>query len=237
MTQKPIWLFLDFDNTLMGTEELVLPSLIKRFNDLYAAQAGRELTLEEFYEHFQGQTRETLCANMSAHFNIHVDYALLFANRDSFVMSYLQETGVGMAPNLIETFTQLQEQGVRFAFTSNAAIQRGLAGMRYATNGKGEELARFFGTNFFESGAIQKPDPDIYLRAIAQTEADPKRAFAVEDSPTGARSALAAGLKTFGFLGYAEHPELRERELLNLGVTACFADWKDFPALLTDAVS
>ena len=230
--QKPIWLFLDFDNTMMGTEKLAMPSLIKRFNDLYAEKIGREFTLEEFFEHFQGQAREVLCHNLSEYFKIHVDYPVLFANREWSMMQYMQQEGVPMASNLIEALTELQQQNIRLAFASNNMIQRCLSAMRYATNGKGEELARFFGTNYFESGQIQKPDPDIYLRAIAQTEADVTRSFAIEDSPTGARAALAAGLKTFGYLGYAEHQEAREKELLNLGVTACFSDWKDFPALL-----
>lgn len=235
MTKKPIWGFLDFDNTMMGTEKLAMPSLIKRFNDLYAKQIGREFTLEEFFEHFQGQAREKLCENLSHYFKIHVDYEVLFANREWSMMQYLQQEKVPMAPNLIEALTELQNNTIRLAFASNNMIQRCLAAMRYAENGRGEELARFFGTNYFESGQIQKPDPDIYLRAIAQTGADVANAFAVEDSPTGARAALAAGLKTFGYLGYAEHQEAREKELLNLGVTACFSDWKDFPAMVADS--
>jgi HAD superfamily hydrolase (TIGR01509 family) len=229
MTQ---WLFLDFDNTLMGTEALAMPSLIKRFNDLYAVQIGRELTLHEFNEHFQGQAREKLCENLSAYFKIHVDYPILFANRDVSVMNYMQEVGAPMAPNLIEALTELQHKNFKFAFASNNMIQRCMAAMRYATNGQGETLARFFGSNYFEAGQIQKPDPDIYLRAISQTGADVSKSFAIEDSPTGARSALAAGLRTFGYLGYSENPEARGKELLNLGVTACFSDYAGLPALI-----
>jgi HAD superfamily hydrolase (TIGR01509 family) len=229
---KPIWLFLDFDNTLMGTEAIGVPVLLKRFNDLYEAKIGRPLTYEEFQEHFQGQVRETLCENLSKYFNLHVDYDMLFANREPSMMSYLKENGAPMAPNLIETFRDLAEKNVKFAFASNNTIQRCMAAMRFATNGHGEELARLFGTNYFEAGSVHKPNPDIYLRAINQTGADIDRSFTVEDSPTGTRSALAAGLKTFGFTGYAEHPETREKELLNLGATACFSDWKDFPDLL-----
>jgi len=55
------WLFLDFDNTLMATEQYAVPSLIARFNDIYAKEIGRELTLEEFKQNFHGQARENLC--------------------------------------------------------------------------------------------------------------------------------------------------------------------------------
>lgn len=234
---KPLWLFIDFDNTMMGTEQYSIPILVKRFNELYADKIGREMTIEEFETNFQGDARETLCRKLSDYFNIHIDYPILFANREALMMNFLQENGAPMAENLVETLEELAQQNIKFAFASNNTIQRCLAAMRYATNGKGETLARLFGTHYFESGAIQKPDPDIYLRAIKQTGADPARSFAIEDSLTGARAALSAELKTFGYLGFAEHPETREKELLNLGVTACFRDWSEFPALLKTIIT
>lgn len=232
MTSSAVWLFLDFDNTLMGTESLAVPSLVQRFNQLYAAQIGRDLTVEEFYTHFKGQGRETLCANLSAYFNTTIDYAVLYENREAFMMAYLKEQKAAMAPHLLETLSVLQERGVQFAFVSNNPIQRAMAAMRYATNHRGDELAAFFKTNYFESGSIQKPDPDVYLRAIAQTGADPARSYAVEDSTTGAKSALAAGLKTFGYLGFSEQKTENENALNALGVTACFSDWNEFPLLI-----
>ncbi|WP_347753640.1 HAD family phosphatase [Agrococcus sp. ProA11] len=43
-----------------------------------------------------------------------------------------------------------------------------------------------------------KPHPEPYLRALEQLGADPARSVAIEDSITGARSAIAAGLTTIG---------------------------------------
>lgn len=231
MTGK-IWGFFDFDNTLMGTEALSIPSLIARFNELYADKIGHDVTVEEFFAHFQGMARESLCQKMSEHYKIHVDYPILFANRDWNMAQYFQRHRVPMAPNLIETLGILKQNGMRFAVVSNNTITRYLSSMRFASNGRGEELAAFFGTHFYEAQENYKPDPTVYVRAIAQTGADIKQSFAVEDSLTGAGSSLAAGLKTFGFVGYAEHPETREKELLNLGCVACFKDWADLPSLL-----
>ncbi|MCL2059284.1 MAG: HAD family phosphatase [Oscillospiraceae bacterium] len=39
-----------------------------------------------------------------------------------------------------------------------------------------------------------KPDPEPYLLAASRLGADPRECFAVEDSPSGARSALSAGM-------------------------------------------
>lgn len=43
-----------------------------------------------------------------------------------------------------------------------------------------------------------KPDPEPYLKAAADVGADPRDCVAIEDSPTGVASALAAGCATLG---------------------------------------
>jgi beta-phosphoglucomutase-like phosphatase (HAD superfamily) len=48
-----------------------------------------------------------------------------------------------------------------------------------------------------------KPAPDLYLRACWMLGVPPGRALAFEDSPTGLRSAAAAGLRTVGVPGLA----------------------------------
>lgn len=225
------WIFCDFDNTLMGTEAMAMPSLIARFNEIYADKIPAPLSMDEFFKNFQGMARENLCLALGKHYGIHVDYEILFAGREESVTAYFREQGVPMAPNIIDAFKILAAHSARFGIVTNNMIQRCLSAMRFADNGQGEELAAFFGTHYFEAGNLQKPDPDVYLRAVNFSGADPHRSCAVEDSMTGAKAALAAGLKTFGYLGYAEHPERREKELLNLGVIACFKDWAEFPAL------
>lgn len=228
------WLFLDFDNTMMATEQYAVPSLIARFNALYAKTAGRELTLYEFKQHFHGQARETLCQHLSEHFGISVDYPLLYDAREARMMEYLQSLpqGIPMAPNLIETLTSLSEDGMVLSFVSNNPIQRALCAMRFASNQQGDALARLFGTRYFEAGTEQKPAPEVYLRAMKQVGAEPAKSFAVEDSVTGAKSAIAAGLTTFAYTGFAENAAELSEKLLVLGCKEAFDDWRQLPLLL-----
>lgn len=46
-----------------------------------------------------------------------------------------------------------------------------------------------------DEAAQPKPAPDLYLRACAQLHIAPARALAFEDSPTGMRAAIAAGMR------------------------------------------
>lgn len=232
MKQK--WLFLDFDNTLMGTEQYALPSLIDRFNQLYRTDIDHLLTLDEFKRHFHGQARETLCDNLSRHFNIPVDYATLYDQREWRIMQHYQAIhgGIPMARGLIEALSLLAKQGFQFALVSNNPIQRALTAMRFADNQQGHILAQLFKTHFFEAGSIQKPAPDIYLNAMQQVGADPEFSFAVEDSIIGTQAAVAAGLITFGYTGFADDSAAAKAKLLEAGCVSTFSDWEMFPALL-----
>lgn len=60
---------------------------------------------------------------------------------------------------------------------------------------------RFLATVCGDEVAVGKPAPDIYLRAAHLAGAAPGDCLAIEDSPTGAQAALAAGMTVVGFCG------------------------------------
>ncbi len=227
------WGFIDFDNTMMATESKALPSLIKRFNILYGKKLKQPLTAEQYNKLFHGQARQDLCIELSKFYGIPVLYEELYADREWNIMQLYAEEGVEMAPNILSAFEELSGAGTVFSFVSNNPVQRGLAAMRYATNHEGNKLASFFGTRFFESGDKPKPLPDVYWHAVAQVKADVRQSFAVEDSVTGIRSAVAAGLRTYGYVGLSEKSKELAEKLLDYGAIAVFEDWKDFPSLVS----
>jgi len=226
----PKYGFYDFDNCMMETEKHALPSLIARFNNLYGKQLEEPLTLDVFKTHFKGMARESLCAKMSEHFGITVDCATLYDKREPRMMQHMKQIdgGIVMAPGLLESMYGLKDRAVQFAFVSNNPIQRGLAAMRCADNGRGTELAHMFGANFFEAGDVQKPKPDVYLMAMEQLDTDTADCFAVEDSLTGAAAAIDAGIVTFGYTGFCSNPEQDGKKLVEKGCLFHFDNWADF---------
>lgn len=57
------------------------------------------------------------------------------------------------------------------------------------------QLNHHFSTvSCFGDGVPGKPAPDVYLRAALALGVDPKRCLAIEDSPTGVKSAVDAGM-------------------------------------------
>lgn len=70
-----------------------------------------------------------------------------------------------------------------------------------------------------------KPDPAPYLEALRRLNCPSECAVAFEDSPSGIRAAVAAGVRTFGI-----RSSLSDAALRDAGATASFSDFSD-PAL------
>jgi len=76
--------------------------------------------------------------------------------------------------------------------------------------------------------AHPKPAPDVYLHAARSMGVDPACCAVVEDTPTGTRAALAAGMRVFAYVG---SPMNQREELERLGATP-FTRMRELPALL-----
>ena len=79
-----------------------------------------------------------------------------------------------------------------------------------------------------------KPDPAIYSFALRSLGLEPEQALAVEDSVTGATSAVAAGIPTVGNLQFVQPDERDERRALlaAAGVRAVVTGWAEVVTLL-----
>lgn len=89
-------------------------------------------------------------------------------------------------------------------------------------------LAEYFGENLFSASMVNqpKPAPDLYLHAAAKMNATPKRCAVIEDSPSGAMAAVAAGMTVFGYAGD------EDAEALARAGAQIFMSMRELPALL-----
>lgn len=227
-------IFIDFDNTMMETEKHSLPSLIARFNELYGDKLDAPLTYPEFTKHFHGLAREALSVAMSGLYGFHVDTDALFAQRDIRVMLFVRDIpgGIVMAPHMIDVLQNLRAKGWVVALVTNNTLQRCFSAMRYADNKQGAQLGALLSPHFYEAGFVQKPDPDVYLRAIEESGSDAKKSVAIEDSPAGVTAAVAAGLTCFGFTGFSHEPAMLAAKLIKAGARDIFHSWDMLPELM-----
>jgi HAD superfamily hydrolase (TIGR01509 family) len=112
-------------------------------------------------------------------------------------------------PGALELVDALTEAGIPIAVASNS--QRAFLDLVLASAGVAD---RFAITVAGDEVPRPKPWPDIYLEACARLDADPASSFGLEDSPTGATAAKAAGLTVIGV------PYLSDIELPMADITA-----------------
>jgi HAD superfamily hydrolase (TIGR01509 family) len=112
-------------------------------------------------------------------------------------------------PGALELIDALTEAGIPIAVASNS--QRAFLDMVLTTAGVRD---RFPITVAGDEVPRPKPWPDIYLEACRRLDADPAESFGLEDSPTGATAAEAAGLRVIGI------PYLSDIELPMADITA-----------------
>jgi beta-phosphoglucomutase-like phosphatase (HAD superfamily) len=79
-----------------------------------------------------------------------------------------------------------------------------------------------------------KPDPAVYLHALARLRVEASQTIAVEDSVPGARSAVAAGIATVGNLTFVPAGEREERRqgLRDAGVVAHVESWDELATMI-----
>jgi len=76
-----------------------------------------------------------------------------------------------------------------------------------------------------------KPHPEPYLTAAARLGVDPRRCIAIEDSPTGVRSAVAAGCTTLAVPHVVDVPDVLGAHRLTTLAGVGVADLARFAAL------
>jgi haloacid dehalogenase superfamily, subfamily IA, variant 3 with third motif having DD or ED len=84
--------------------------------------------------------------------------------------------------------------------------------------------------------ARPKPAPDVYLLAARTLGVAPARCLVIEDSATGARAALDAGMSVIGFTGAAHIPAGHAATLRELGVAAVMRHMRELPRIYADLV-
>lgn len=106
------------------------------------------------------------------------------------------EQGVPLVPGILDVFDRLDAAGIPYAVGSNGSDRK-----MEITLGQHPELwARLKGRMFSgQTLGTPKPDPGLWLHAARALDAEPARCTVVEDSPTGARAARAAGMRCLAY--------------------------------------
>ncbi len=99
-------------------------------------------------------------------------------------------------------------------------------------------IDQFFTGNIFSSEQVAnpKPAPDVYNLAIQKLDIKKEELLVIEDSVTGAKAALAAGLKVIGFSGASHILPGHKEKLLKLGVSEVAPSMEELGKLIENHI-
>jgi HAD superfamily hydrolase (TIGR01509 family) len=214
---RPAAVLFDCDGVIVDSEG---PSF-KLFLEELAAH-GLQLTLEEFEADFVGGTVEVVAGKArAAGARLPEGWVGHFYGR----MYAMLADGVPLVAGVADVLDRLDREGIPYAVGSNGSLDK-----MQITLGQHGLMHRFKAVLSGQAIGKPKPAPDVYLMAAAACGARPGDCMVIEDSPSGARAALAAGIPCLGFAAHGPDTPMA-RQLTALGVPL-FHQMSDLPGLI-----
>ena len=183
----PNLVIFDCDGVLIDSEPIANRVLHRKLRD-----AGLEMELEEVMRTFVGRTRDG-CIEMAARM---LGRALPESFGPEWDAALFEALGREVKPvdGIVEVLDGLQ---LPWCVASNGEPER----MRLALQAAG--LLERVGDRLFSAKQVArpKPAPDLFLHAARAMGHLPGVCAVVEDTPTGVKAGVAAGMQVFGYVG------------------------------------
>lgn len=213
---SPLLIF-DLDGVLVDSEILSAQCLIQ-----LAGDHGIDIDLLHVRRNFIGKRFTAVMASLESEFQVRLG--------DDFESVYL-----GRLKRLFETELQLTEgiMDVLGQLTCRKCIATSSSKARAANTLALTGLDKVFGKNIFTGDRVEhgKPAPDLFLLAATSVGAEPQDCTVVEDSVAGLTAGLAAGMRTYRYVGASHLKNLEPVAFPPTGINAIFESWAEFHTL------
>jgi HAD superfamily hydrolase (TIGR01509 family) len=204
----------DCDGVLVDSELITNRIFVGMLNEL-----GLALTPDDMFEQFIGRSMPQCLAAVAGLLGRPVpdNFADEFQRRSAAAL----KSELKSVPDIETVLTGLC---VPFCVASSGTHEK----MR-TTLGVTGLLPQFAGRMYSVTDvARSKPDPDVFLHAASRQGVAPSACAVIEDTPTGVRAGVAAGMTVFGYCALTPRPTL-----ISAGAHHTFERMRDLPALLS----
>lgn len=177
----------DCDGVLIDSEIISARMLVAELGKL-----GLAIDLDYVGRHFLGRSYPTVMKQIRAEFGIELPESFEETYRENLLAAFQRDLRV--IPHVTEVLAGL---AVPFCVATSSSPRR--AAMSLALVG----LDGLVGERLFTSTMVArgKPAPDLFLLAASRMGARPEETLVIEDSLTGIRAGLAAGMTVWRFIG------------------------------------
>jgi HAD superfamily hydrolase (TIGR01509 family) len=209
-------LLFDCDGVLVDTEYTAAIKMSQALNNL-----GIDISVEYYLQNLSGNTFSSI---VHRYFNNSLS--------QSSVLEIINrvEDEVAAEVKLIDGVNELLINiPTNKSVVSNSSIRT----VEHALNVTG--IQRYFSKKIFSSELVKNPKPaaDIYQLAITTLGYRVSEIMVVEDSISGAKAALSAGLNVIGFTGASHILQGHGQQLTNLGVRHIAESMTELGIILT----
>ncbi|MES2816541.1 MAG: HAD family hydrolase [Pseudomonadota bacterium] len=184
----------EFDLVIFDCDGVLIDSEIISARMLVAELMRLGLTIDLAYveRNFLGRSYPVVMETIRREFGLDLPPDFEAQYREALLAAFQQELKV--VPHVHEVLSQI---GVPFCVATSSSPRR--VEMSLSLVG----LAPLIGDKVFTSTLVArgKPAPDLFLHAAEKMGATPERTLVIEDSLTGIRAGLAAGMTVWRFVG------------------------------------
>lgn len=222
---KPAAIIFDFDGVIADSEVVSAQAFSKALTE-----AGLPTTPHEAADLYTGLNRADSLAAIAEHWGDRTPPDL--ADRLYDHASHAIAAGIAPVMGVIDFIGTVSHLPLAIGSSSASAYIRELLGQFC--------VAHHFGPHVYsgrEHVARGKPFPDLYLHAAASLGVDPRETMIIEDSPVGARAAVAAGAQVVGLCAGGHCRPGHEARLREVGVQHIAISYADVGRLLTFGAS
>lgn len=188
----------DCDGVLVDSEPLV-----NRLEADLVSQLGIPCTPDEALRRFKGKTVGAVAESIEADLGRSLSKDWIYDWGIATALGFVRDL---RAIDGVETVVRaLHARGVPLAVASQSPSARVALSLRICG------LDGYFGPHVYTASMVgrPKPAPDLYLLVAERLGVSPRECVVIEDSPTGVRAAVAAGMTCFGYAAEASETDLR----------------------------
>ncbi|OKL64476.1 hypothetical protein UA08_00295 [Talaromyces atroroseus] len=232
-------LLFDCDNTLVMSEELAFEACADIANEILAKRDITDrYTGEELIKDFVGQNFRGMMVSLQAKYGFDMpkeEIEHYVKEEENQVIAKLEAKAVPCI-GANEELERLQRQGkYDMAVVSSSALRRVRASIKKVNQDKYFKPDHVFSAATSLPQPTSKPDPAIYLHALEVLGKKPEESVAIEDSRSGALSAIRAGIPVIAYVGSYHGDDKRGEmaaKLTELGAQVVMKDWAEFDTCL-----
>jgi HAD superfamily hydrolase (TIGR01549 family) len=207
-------LIFDFDGVIADSEALANTVLAETITRL-----GHATNLEDSLEHYSGRRWDDAMAAIAAALGKPLPETfsddLKIAILDRFRAELKEVSGAG---KFIQTFSDVPR-----CIASSSSIDRLQLCLSIL------DLTETFGGHVFSADMVPrgKPHPDLFLLAADRLEVSPKSCLVIEDSTSGVRAAVAAGMTAVGLCAASHIRDGHHLKLRQAGAAHVANSWDE----------